>query len=373
MNIGMDLEIHFHQQEEASVYLESNVDGRIEMFGEILLFCTYALRNMANFGHDDPENIAFSIAHTLKNVSNKIDIIENMGGAKLVKYEGTPGRKRFLASLRFRDNDFKFYNKTKGFGLFAKGMGYYSPNSIFILLKYLVSSRIQDKEYLNRLSMAMELCGNCVINKELTVMNQKSHAMNTALRAGFPFTMETPKTAEDFCDRGHGHKQLGNYEDALADYSKAIDLKPDYEEAIFNRAVTYDFDGNIQKAISEYEKAIMINPENADAFYNLGYLYSQELKDYQSAIDNYLKAIKTNPHCVDAFINLGVIYTEKFKNLPKALEVYNEGINENQKDPTLYKNRAVVYHKMGNEEQALQDLHNAAKLGDSESQQYLRK
>jgi len=42
MNIQSNLEINFHQQDEASVFLENTASGKEEKFGEILLFCSVA-------------------------------------------------------------------------------------------------------------------------------------------------------------------------------------------------------------------------------------------------------------------------------------------------------------------------------------------
>ena len=54
MNINSRLEINFHQQDEVSVFLENTTSGREEKFGEILLFCCVALRNIVNFGNHHP-------------------------------------------------------------------------------------------------------------------------------------------------------------------------------------------------------------------------------------------------------------------------------------------------------------------------------
>ena len=177
--IEMNLEIHFHQQDEGSIFLESNATGRDELFGELLLFCTSTMRHIVNFEHD---NIADSIAFTLSQVAADMSVIENIGEVKLVTYQGTPGRKIFLASLIFSENAFNFYHKAKGFGLFSRGMGYYSPNSIVLLLKYLINKRINHQEYLNTLSAIMEECSTVYINGELTIASQRDIVLKTIMK-----------------------------------------------------------------------------------------------------------------------------------------------------------------------------------------------
>ncbi|MGP8214494.1 MAG: tetratricopeptide repeat protein [Bacteroidia bacterium] len=62
------------------------------------------------------------------------------------------------------------------------------------------------------------------------------------------------------------------YEMALADFSKLIQIEPDFAFAYYNRAyVKYklqDFNG----AVDDYSKAIQIDPDMADAYYNRGLL-----------------------------------------------------------------------------------------------------
>lgn len=124
MNIGMNLEIHFHQQDEASVYLESDASGKDEKFGEILLFCCFALRTMSNFGRN---SIASSLATMLSQIGDHLIELPNLHSpdeAKLVSYQGNQGRKRFVAKLRYNDKNFTFKFKPKGLFL-TGGIDYY--------------------------------------------------------------------------------------------------------------------------------------------------------------------------------------------------------------------------------------------------------
>ena len=180
MNIGMNLEVHFYQQDEASVYLECKNSGKYEKFGEILLLCCYTLRHIVNFKDDEP--IASSIAAFLLQIDNLIDLAEHdiPDVAKLVVYKGSPGRKRFLATLKCTDENLIFKLKAKGFGLFARGMGYYGPNSIVVLLRYLVKKRVNEHEFINALSQAVKKCGEVYYSGQLSLSTQYHFALMIA-------------------------------------------------------------------------------------------------------------------------------------------------------------------------------------------------
>ena len=63
--------------------------------------------------------------------------------------------------------------------------------------------------------------------------------------------------------------------------------------------------GNYQGAISDWSKAIEINPQDAIAYYNRG-LAKGDLEDYQGAISDYTKAIEINPQNANAYVNRGI-------------------------------------------------------------------
>ena len=58
---------------------------------------------------------------------------------------------------------------------------------------------------------------------------------------------------------------MKQYEKAINDYNKAIDLNPDYVSAYNNRGTAYFSLGEFEKAIEEYDKAIELDPNNSYA------------------------------------------------------------------------------------------------------------
>ena len=72
----------------------------------------------------------------------------------------------------------------------------------------------------------------------------------------------------------------------------------------FDQGVEKYKDGNYQGAIDDWSKAIEIDPQNAVAYYNRG-LANSNLKDYQAAIDDWSKAIEINPQHANAYHNRG--------------------------------------------------------------------
>jgi len=180
MNIQSNLEINFHQQDEVSVFLENTASDREEKFGEILLFCSFTLRTLVNFGN---HSVASSLAQLLSQVKGNLKDLMNHKGAdepKIIEYPGSQGRKRFVVSLRCSDENFNFQYNAKGFGFLASGMGYYAPNAVTILMKYLAKRRQDDKEYIEALENAAEQCGGIYFSGQLSIPNQSQIALMIA-------------------------------------------------------------------------------------------------------------------------------------------------------------------------------------------------
>jgi len=104
-------------------------------------------------------------------------------------------------------------------------------------------------------------------------------------------TLKDPKDAEAYFNRGLAYDDKGQYDQAISDYSKAIEINPGLAEAYINRGNAYSKKGQYDKAISDYSKAIEINPKYADAYINRG-LAHNSLGNYNSACDDWLKACK---------------------------------------------------------------------------------
>ena len=59
------------------------------------------------------------------------------------------------------------------------------------------------------------------------------------------------------------------FENAIADYSKAIELKPNDFSSYNNRGAAYEDLNLMEQAIADYQKATELEPENKTAQTNL--------------------------------------------------------------------------------------------------------
>ena len=78
---------------------------------------------------------------------------------------------------------------------------------------------------------------------------------------------------------------------AIADYSRAIEIDPQYGNAFFGRGTAFEAKGDHNRAIADLSKAIEITPQNADAFYDRG-LAHRAKGEIDAAIADYTHAIE---------------------------------------------------------------------------------
>ena len=68
-------------------------------------------------------------------------------------------------------------------------------------------------------------------------------------------------SAEEHLLRGNGHYEVGQYNEAIAEYVLVIQLEPDNALAYANRGAAYDEKGEHDRAIGDYNEAIRLEPD----------------------------------------------------------------------------------------------------------------
>src|SRR5258708_16457265 len=85
------------------------------------------------------------------------------------------------------------------------------------------------------------------------------------------------------------------YDKAIADYTEAIRLKPDYADAHYNRGNAYYYLQQYDEAVADYSEVIRLKPDYADAYYNRGDAYV-DLRQHDKSVPAYTYVIRLKPH-----------------------------------------------------------------------------
>lgn len=99
------------------------------------------------------------------------------------------------------------------------------------------------------------------------------------------------KSAMDYFEQGNYDYDAGDCKKAIADYTKSIELNPEYPQAYNNRAYTYMRMREYQLALSDLDKALQLKPDYVQALMNRADIHNYYYAiDRQSAIADYKKA-----------------------------------------------------------------------------------
>ena len=93
---------------------------------------------------------------------------------------------------------------------------------------------------------------------------------------------------------GNYRLEDGLYEEAVKEFSEALQKNPDHAMARLGLAITYMQTGKDIEALQEFNLVIEIKPELAAAFANRGILYDR-LGEHKKALADYRKALELDP------------------------------------------------------------------------------
>ncbi len=199
--------------------------------------------------------------------------------------------------------------------------------------------------------------------QRIQVWNNGMSLLNDVLNKG-----EVPIA---YYNRGLLFEAEGQTEKAIADYTHAIKLFPQYADAYNNRGLMLTFLSKNNEAMIDYNNAIQLSPDNSIAYYNRGNIY-YATGDNEKAIIDFNKAIKIDPGFAKAWCNRANIYFVK-EEYDSAIADYSMAIQLDNTLANAFANRASVFSKLNRIEEACSDFSSAAKLGDANSEAMIKK
>jgi tetratricopeptide (TPR) repeat protein len=129
---------------------------------------------------------------------------------------------------------------------------------------------------------------------------------------------------ETWNNRGIALSELGRFDEAIASYDQAIELKPNRDEVWYNRGIALFGLGRFDAAIASFDKAIELKPNQDKAWDYRGSALS-ELGRFDEAIISYDKAIEFNPNKHEAWYNRGNTLYE-LGRFDEAIASYDKAI-----------------------------------------------
>jgi tetratricopeptide (TPR) repeat protein len=117
------------------------------------------------------------------------------------------------------------------------------------------------------------------------------------------------------------------------------------------------------EAIAEYTRAIELNPNYVEAYNERGFAYECDKRTYGQAIADFTKAIQLDPNYTSAYINRSAVY-DSIGEYDKAIADFTKVIEIEPDYPRRYSNMALFYFHKGDYDKAWENVHKSESSGD---------
>jgi tetratricopeptide (TPR) repeat protein len=172
-------------------------------------------------------------------------------------------------------------------------------------------------------------------------------------------------------DLGSSHMQKKQFDLAIADYTAAIQLKPDYIEAYNGRGAAYDAAKQFAKAVDDVTRAIALRPVYWGSYIQRIDIYV-EMKNWDAAIADYGTLIAMDPNNAWFYAYRGKAY-RMTGNYDLALADESHALDVDDKLPMAYAERGFDYAQKGKFDDAADDFRSDVHNDPNGDLAYLRR
>ena len=176
----------------------------------------------------------------------------------------------------------------------------------------------------------------------------------------FPGTMHLGEFRRNEFTYGAAFSQAGYYEEAIREFTLALESDPNYAEAHYNLGTLYLNQGKPDDARRHLERAVALRREYPDALNNLGLLAAQA-GDNAQAIRYFQQAIDQRPDYALAFYNLGNVFRRE-QRISEAKETLDRAVALAPDDPEVNYGIGMLYAQLNDTDRALKYWQHALEL-----------
>ena len=190
---------------------------------------------------------------------------------------------------------------------------------------------------------ALELLGIAATN--IGNLNQAIDAYQKAVRI-------LPDSAQNWLQLGMLYGRVGQLQKQIDAYRIAVRIKPEYATGWYRLAIVYRDAGQYGNVVDALQQVIRIKPGHLSAWLILGYSY-ERLGQYAKQIEAYSHAIQIDPFSADAYVSLGVAYHSNGHSEAQELEAYQHALLINSQSASALFNLGHYHLGRGNREKGM--------------------
>src|SRR5262249_52386876 len=147
-------------------------------------------------------------------------------------------------------------------------------------------------------------------------------------------------------NRCFAYHNINDYERAIRDCSRAIELNPNYALALDNRGRAYREKGDYVRAIEDYDALIRLQPKSSTAWNNRCWSRALEGHHLELALSDCNESLRLWPNNAHALDSRALTYL-KLRKFDDAITDYSAALELQPKKPTSLYGRGIAKSRKG--------------------------
>lgn len=163
--------------------------------------------------------------------------------------------------------------------------------------------------------------------------------------------------------RAHTYVLKHDWDLAMRDYNKAIELKPNYAESYYERGYVYYLKGNLAQALNDFNKAVEYGSSETKVPYQLCPVYFEQLK-HSRKISSTTRISAINPQAASVDYD-NAAADLKQGDFRRAVAGFTRAIEKDPYHAKAFVRRAKAFYAQKEYDKAWEDVYTAQVLGET--------
>ena len=166
--------------------------------------------------------------------------------------------------------------------------------------------------------------------------------------------------AFQYSKKGAEYLRRKNFESAIKNFEKSLNLFPNYYMTYSNLGYAYLYSGQSDKALESFKKALSLKSDCVEAIRGMGSVY-MSLKQEDKAAKYFEKSIEIDSNSIPPYMTLGIIYNNQ-KRYNEAIPLFEKVIEKKPRFVPAYTNISISYTMKGDIEKGYEYMQKAQHL-----------
>jgi tetratricopeptide (TPR) repeat protein len=181
----------------------------------------------------------------------------------------------------------------------------------------------------------------------LTLTSEPNPKLNIYDRQHKFLAQSTKQKAFDYLMLGAQKAKQLDYNGALVDFDRAIQIDPNFSYAYNARGAIKSESKDFRGGLADFNRAIQLDPNLAGAYKNRAVLKTSKLNDIQGGLADFNRAIQLDPNYAVAYYRRAILKHDRLKDfaggiadMQQAIKLYQQqGLQGGTKEATTLLNK----------------------------------